>query len=110
MEQQERQFLDFSNIGEGSLANELQEHYRGLLSKLFPGEKGSITIGLNFVRMKDATTMVVVEHSISSKSPKRKKQTIAQIVGDENGEMILKVDAPPKKAEIRQLKLVESGE
>jgi hypothetical protein len=103
------QFLDFSNIGEGTLATELQESYKDVLSKLMPGEKGTITIGLTFMRLKDATTMVVIEHSISSKAPKRKKQTIAQIAGDENGEIALKVEAPPKKSEVHQLKLVGEG-
>jgi hypothetical protein len=106
---EQEQSLDFTNIGEGTLATELQEHYKSLLANLFPGEKGTISINLTFARMKDATTMVVIEHSIVSKTPKRKKQTIAQIAGDENGEMILKVEAPPKKADVKQLKLVGEG-
>lgn len=102
----EKVLMDVTNIGEGAFANELQEHYKSILAKLCPGEKGTISIGLTISRMKDAITMATVEYSITSKTPKRKRGSIAQIVGDENGEMALKVDAP-KPSNVRQLKILE---
>jgi hypothetical protein len=102
----EKVLMDVTNIGEGEFAAELQEHYKGVLSKLRAGEKGAISITLTISRMKDAITMATVEYSIVSKTPKRKRGSIAQIVGDENGEMALKVDAP-KPSNVRQLKILE---
>jgi len=108
---QEKVLMDFNNLGEGALASEFQENYKSLLSKLCPGEKGTISISIIIERSEDATTIAAVDYSITSKSPKRKRRTLAQIAGDENGEMILKVDAPPiKNSNIRQLKLAGESE
>lgn len=100
--------MDISNICEGALAEELQEHYRGVLSKLRPGEKGSIAINITISRMKDAVTIAEVGYSIASKTPARKRGSLATIVEDGGG-LALKVD-PPRPSNVTQLKIVERSE
>jgi hypothetical protein len=84
------------------LEEEFQKSYSNILSKLLPGEVGTIAINLRIKRIENTITIAAIEYTVTPKAPKRKMSCIAEI----SDGSLLKVD-PPKPDNVRQLKLVE---
>lgn len=88
--------VTLSTVCQGELEKKFQEILPGLICALGQGQKGKITIGLEFARVPDTTTMVAASFSISPTFPAIKKASICQITENYG----LKTEAPMEKPKL----------
>lgn len=71
--------LSLENLCQGELKQEFQALMPLVVGCLQEGERGSITIKVDFQKMKDTTTMLNVNYSIKPTYPAKKRASICQI-------------------------------
>lgn len=74
-----KELLTLSNICEGKLESEFQEAYTAIMSRLYPGKKGSITITINLKRVENTTTMAEVGYAMNAKLPPQKRAALERL-------------------------------
>lgn len=88
--------LGLSTMAQGSLENDFQEKYRDVINSLKKGQKGSVSIKLEFERPADMDSLLTISYEVSVTKPKKKVATIASIEEDDNQQLFLRTDAPAK--------------
>lgn len=100
-----KELLSLSNLCEGKLESEFREAYTAIMSRLYPGKKGSITITINLKRVENTATMAEIGYSMNAKLPPQKRACIGEI--SDGG--LLKVE-PAQPENVSQLKLIKQGD
>lgn len=74
--------LTLSTICGGSLEQHFQRLYPALLGQCKEGDKASVSITVEFERVKDTTTMVKTKFKLSPKFPATSKASLCQFDND----------------------------
>jgi len=88
--------LSLSNLCGGQLEEQFQELVPKIISQLKEGQKGTISISIDFKRVPETTTMVTTSYSLSHKFPSVKKTSFCQVTGDNR----LKTEPPKEKPKL----------
>lgn len=88
--------LSLTTVCGGELEQRFQELVPAIISQLGQGQKGTISINLEFKRVPDTATMVSTSFTVSPKFPAIKKASICQITEDYS----LKTEAPMEKPKV----------
>ena len=90
--------LSLTTICGGNLEREFQRVYPEAVAKLKEGEKATITITLEFKRVKDTKTMVGTSYKLATKTPPQANTSICQIVDEGADKFTLLTEKPePEK-------------
>lgn len=97
--------LTLQNFCGGSLAQQFENLYPDILARCSSGEKASMTIAIEFERVKDTATMVRTAFKIRTKTPGFGKASLCQMDADFN----LKTDPPEAIPQPVSLFKIEGG-
>lgn len=88
--------LSLSSICGGELESHFQRLYPALLGQCREGEKASVTISIEFERVKDTATMVKTKFKLSPKFPATSKASLCQFDND----FKIKTEPAPEKPKV----------
>lgn len=91
--------VSLSTICAGALEEQFQSIMQALIPQIKHGQKGSVSINIDFKRVENTTTMVTTAYKITPKFPAMSKASICQVTGDNR----LKTEAPADRPKVVNL-------
>lgn len=91
--------VSLSTICAGALEEQFQQIMQALIPQIKHGQKGSVSISIDFKRVENTTTMVTTAYKITPKFPAMSKASICQVTGDNR----LKTEAAVERPKVVNL-------